>query len=56
MFANIQNIKYIGLSNTTNILNNISKPDSVDNLKLKIANLKKNAKKRNPWGQVALQQ
>ena len=22
----------------------------------KIANLKKNAKKRNPWGQVALQQ
>ena len=27
--------------NTANILNNISKPDSVDNLKLKIANLKK---------------
>lgn len=31
----------LGISTAKNILNNISKPDSVDNLKLKIANLKK---------------
>lgn len=31
----------LGINTAKNILNNISKPDSVDNLKLKIANLKK---------------
>ena len=31
----------LGISTAKNILNNISKPDSIDNLKLKIANLKK---------------
>ena len=31
----------LGISTAKNILNNISKPDSVDNLKLKIINLKK---------------
>mgnify|MGYP006887962278 FL=1 len=31
----------LGINTAKNILNNISKPDSVDNLKLKISNLKK---------------